>query len=128
MDNTASVKTNNRKVWLNLAYIFTSLLVLFFTLALGPKLIDEYLEIIISGAAKVYIWEGLVMEFTYYIFIIGFVISWWKKCIGGIIILLASVFQMAPFLIIDGNLGSLIFGIPLLISGILFIIASRIDC
>lgn len=114
-----------RKGWIVTAYVFTSMAAIFFTFALGPKLIDEYISILIGDTVKNYGWEGLVMELTYYIFIIGFIFSWWKRCTGGIIILVASLVQMAPFLIIDGNTGSLIFGIPLLISGGLLTFACR---
>ena len=107
-----------------IAYVLASLLTLFFSVALVPKIIMEIKE---EGISILYTggWEGLVMQWTYIVFIIGFAISWKNKFIGGLIIILASLIQMGPFLIIDGNLGSLIFGLPMLIVGILLIIAHK---
>jgi hypothetical protein len=105
--------------------IFSTLLALFFALAFIPKLISEYSQAI-KGEKPIFGgWEGLIMEITFYVFFIGYIFSWWKKCTGGILILLASIIQMGPFLIIEGNLGSLIFGVPLVISGGLFLFLCR---
>ncbi|MBN1198249.1 MAG: hypothetical protein JXA23_02775 [Bacteroidales bacterium] len=113
------------KILLITTMIFSTLLALFFALAFVPKLVDEYLQAI-AGTKPIFGgWEGLVMELTFYLFMIGYLFSWWKKCTGGIIILLAAVVQMGPFLIIEQNLGSLIFGLPLLISGGLLLFLCR---
>lgn len=108
------------KILIFITIILSSVLFLFFSIALVPKIIggiiDEGVSSLYSGG-----WEGLVMIWTYVVFLIGFIIVWWHKLIGGIIIFLSSILQMAPFLIINGNLGSLIFGIPLLVVGLLFI-------
>ena len=119
MENKNIDPPKKRNAKLLIARIFSSVFALLYTLALGPKLIGRYfnLEDTLSGET----WEEWVMELTFYIFMMGFVFSWWKKCAGGIIIIIASVLQMAPFLIIDGNWGSLIFGVPILISGSLFL-------
>lgn len=105
--------------------IFASLVALFFVFAFAPKLIDQYLNFGVYGSVVNGNWEALVMELTFWIFIIGYLISWIKNYTGGIILIVASLVQMFPFLIIDGNLGSLIFGIPILISGILFLFVSK---
>lgn len=104
-----------------IARVLATLLVLFFSVAILPKIAQE----IIDGFKGEFYhagWEGIMMELTYLVFIIGFIISWWRKCLGGLLILLSSIIQMGPFLIIDGNLGSLIFGIPLFVVGCLFLI------
>jgi len=119
-----AVKTKNQKIVLLIARIFAALLALFFLVAFGPKLIGQYFtggEGISNGG-----WEGWVMELTFYIFLIGYIFSWWRQCVAGVIFIFASVVQMGPFLIIDGNLGSLIFGIPLLLAGVLFLVACRV--
>jgi len=118
-DNTHSQKRNTILI---IARIFISLLALFFLLAFGPKLIGQYFGPADAEPLSDGTWQGWVMEITFYVFFIGFIFSWWKKCIGGILILLAAVIQMGPFLIIDGNMGSLIFGVPLLISGVFFLV------
>ena len=124
MENQDKVHSEKTKILLIIARVITSLFALFYGLAIVPKLIGEYF-IEDEGLSSNGGWEGWVMEITFYVFVIGFTFSWWKKCTGGIIILLASIIQMGPFLIIDGNMGSLIFGLPLLISGVLFLVVCR---
>lgn len=105
--------------------ILASLLVLFFSIALLPKLIESVID---DGYKSFHTgsWGGLIMTWTYIVFIIGFILVWRHKLIGGIFIVLASIIQMGPFLRIESNLGSLIFGIPLLVVGILFLIIPEI--
>lgn len=119
-------KPKPNKILIIISYSFSSLLALFFIVAFVPKLIDEYIGII-RGTEQSYFegWEGIIMELTFYLFMIGFITSFKKRCAGGLIILLTSIVQMGPFLIIQGNIGSLIFGIPLLVSAILFLILCK---
>ena len=107
-----------------ITYVLSSLLAIFFSVAIVPKIVGDIIE---NGYTVLYTggWEGLVMQWTYIVFIIGFAFSWKNKFIGGLIIILASAIQMSPFLIIDGNLGSLIFGLPMLIVGILLTIVHK---
>ncbi|MBN1199911.1 MAG: hypothetical protein JXA23_11210 [Bacteroidales bacterium] len=121
--NSSPFKKSNSL--LLIAQIVSTALVLFFLLAFVPKLVDEYTNVLTGEKPYFGGWEGLIMEVTFYLFIIGYIFSWWKKCTGGIIILIASVVQMGPFLIIEGNLGALIFGLPLLISGVLFLLVCK---
>jgi len=104
-----------------ITYVLSSLLAIFFSVAIVPKIVGDIIE---NGYTVLYTggWEGLVMQWTYIVFIIGFAFSWKNKFFGGLIIILASAIQMGPFLIIDGNLGSLIFGLPMLVVGILFLL------
>jgi len=119
---TLSNKQPKRKdLFLFVIRMLASLLAIFFILAFVPKLIDE-LRDVFNGQPFYKGWEGLVMEITFFVFLAGYVISWWRKCWGGLIIVLASLIQMGPFLIIQGNLGSLIFGVPLFVVGALFLI------
>jgi hypothetical protein len=114
-------KRKGSKILVVVTLVLAATLALFFSLAFLPKLIDGIIE---DGFSSLYTggWGGLVMTWTYIVFVIGLIAVWWNKLIGGIIIVLSSILQMAPFLIIEGNLGSLIFGIPLLVVGILFLI------
>jgi|GEM_PF-1239666 len=125
MKNQIDTSSRKSNALLLVAQIFASLLALFFLLAFVPKLIDEYVQAFTGEKPFFDGWEGLIMEATFYLYIIGYLFSWWKKCTGGIIILVASAVQMGPFLIIEGNLGSLIFGIPMLIAGILFLLVYK---
>lgn len=121
MNNPKSKKAN---ILVKITFVLAILLALFFTFSLLPKLIQDIIE---NGISAFYTggWEVLVMVWTYIVFMIGFTIAWWNKLIGGIVIILSSLLQMLPFLIIGGNLGSLIFGIPLLVVGILFLVIQK---
>lgn len=121
MENNGISQTRKTRLLLISTRVLATSLAIFFSIAFLPKMVQEVMECF-KGEFFQAGWEGLVMELTYFVFMVGFVISWWKKCLGGIIILLASIIQMAPFLIIDGNLGSLIFGLPMFIIGCLFVI------
>lgn len=125
MKDKETIKPKKRKTLLLITQILATVLVLFFGFAIVPKIIGEYIGYFNGEGLHDAGWEGLVMELTFYVFLAGYIFSWWKKCTGGIIIILASIIQMAPFLIIDGNLGSLIFGIPLLIVGVLFTVLCK---
>jgi hypothetical protein len=124
MEKTNQLYSKDMRTLLIAARVIASVLALFFIVAFVPKLIQEIIDVT-QGKDAFNGWEGIVMELTFLVFIIGYIISWWRVCQGGIIILLASIVQMGPFLIIDGNLGSLIFGVPLLVSGVLFIILCK---
>jgi hypothetical protein len=101
------------------ARILATVVAFLFSIAFVPKLIMEIINAF-HGEPLIEGWEGLVMELTYIVFITGYIITWWRKCIGGLVLILAGFVQMGPFLIIDGNLGSLIFGIPILIGSLIF--------
>ena len=124
MDNPEIKVKEKSKALRITAYALVSALFLFISIALVPKIIMDISE---KGFSVLYndTWEVLVMYWTYIVFTIGFAIVWKNKLIGGIIILLASILQMAPFLIIDLNFGSLIFGLPMLVSAILFLVLSN---
>ena len=117
------IKENSRTLRIT-AYVLVSALFLFISFALVPKIIMDISE---KGFSVLYSdsWEVLVMYWTYIVFTIGFAIVWKNRLIGGIIILVASILQMGPFLIIDLNFGSLIFGLPMLVVGILFLLTVR---
>lgn len=108
-----------------MARVFASVLALFYFVAFVPKLIDQYFikgsDLAVSEGS----WEGWIMELTFWIFTIGYVTSWFRKFAGGIILILSSLVQMLPFLIIQGIFGSLIFGLPTLIAGVLFVVCKR---
>ncbi len=116
-------KTPGNKFFL-FTYIFSTIIFLFYSLSYLPKLAGDIME---EGFSTLYsdTWEVLVMTWTYFAFTVGFALSWFKKFAAAIIILFAAVLQMAPFLIIDGNFGSLIFGVPLLVIGILLLVLNK---
>ena len=63
---------------------------------------------------------GIIMTALGPIYLLGFIISWKKEGIGGILMVLAGLTVCIPFIIIEGNIGALIFGIPLAVSGLLY--------
>ncbi len=116
-------KTPRSKLFL-FTYIFSTIIFLFYSLSYLPKLVGDIMD---EGFSTLYsnTWEVLVMTWTYFTFTVGFALSWFKKFVAAIIILFAAVLQMAPFLIIDANFGSLIFGLPLLTIGILLLVLHK---
>jgi len=57
--------------------------------------------------------------------IAGFIISWKKEGLGGVLIILASLAISLPSIIRDGNLNALIVAFPLFAAGLLYIIYWR---
>lgn len=123
MDNQKIITPKRSKLFL-FTFILSTVFFLFHSFAYLPKLIEDIME---KGFSTLYsdTWEVLVMTWTYFVFAVGFALSWFKKFAAAIIILFAAVLQMAPFLIIDGNFGSLIFGLPLLVIGILLLVLDK---
>ncbi len=62
------------------------------------------------------------MTLVAFIFLLGYFISWKNEGIGGILMILAGLFVSLPLIIIQGNAGSVMFGIPLTASGLLYIL------
>ena len=98
-----------------------TVLAIFLLIAFLPKLISDLVTPAPppSGGRG---WEGEVMLAMFLTYMIGYAIGWWRSLVGGIIICLAAAIVSAPFVIIQGHFNSLIFGIPVFIVGILYII------
>ena len=114
-------KRNRSKALRILVLILGTLLALFFLLAFVPKIIT----ILIGTAPELppgQQWEGHVMTAMFLIFMIGYTIGWWRKFWGGTLILLAAFVVCLPFIIFQNNYGSLIFGIPQFVIGILYLL------
>lgn len=56
------------------------------------------------------------------LFMLGYLISWKREGIGGIIMIIAGLSVCLPFIIILGNFGALLFGLPLTIAGLLYVV------
>jgi len=67
------------------------------------------------------------MTAMFLVYMIGYAIGWWWTLWGGIVILLAGVLVCVPFILIEGNYGSLVLGIPQFVVGILYIWVWRIE-
>jgi hypothetical protein len=101
------------------AIVLGTLLLFVLLLAFLPKIYDSYILRGESLAADG--WEGLTIIGMFIGYVIGYVVVWFNRLIGGVIFLITAVAEMSIFLIVDGNTGSLIFGLPILLVGILFI-------
>jgi hypothetical protein len=116
-----SEKKTSLRTFRIVVFTLGTLIALLFLLAFVPKLISELLgdsPQIQSGRE----WEGHVMTAMFLTFIVGYSIGWWRILWGGIIILLAAFIVTIPFIILQNNYGSLIFGIPQLVIGLLFLL------
>ena len=98
-----------------------AVLAIFLLMAFLPKLISDLATPAPppSGGRG---WEGEVMLAMFLTYMIGYAIGWWRSLVGGIIICLAAAIVSAPFVIIQGHFNALIFGIPMFIVGIFYII------
>jgi len=67
-------------------------------------------------------WEGVLMTAGTILLIAGYIISWKKEGLGGSLMILAGLTVSLPFIILSGNYGSLIFAIPFIASGLLYVI------
>ena len=102
-----------------------SLLALFFLLAFFPKIVSVFLgtaQELPTGRH----WEGRVMIAMVLTFMAGYAIGWWRPFWGGLLMIIAALLVSGPF-ILQGNYGSLIFGIPQFAIGVLYILLSRLE-
>jgi hypothetical protein len=70
-------------------------------------------------------WEGVVMTVMTGLFFLGYLISWKNARIGGMVIIAAGLLVTLPLIIVQGEAGSLMFGFPIIASGILYILDWR---
>jgi hypothetical protein len=69
-------------------------------------------------------WEGVLMAVVGVTFFVGYLITWLKPKIGGIIIILSGLIILGP-LFSYGNIGVFIFALPLWVCGILYILSNK---
>lgn len=100
-----------------------TLLAVFFLLAFLPKIISDLNGTSPPmGAVAGREWEGYVMTAMFLSYMIGYAISWWRSLWGGIVIVLAALVVSVPFIVIQGHFNSLIFGFPVFIVGVLYLV------
>ena len=119
-------KNTDLKSFRKVVLTIGTVLALFFLLAFVPK-------ILINSSDKVHTpnpgreWEGQVMLAMFITYLVGYTIGWLWRLWGGIIIILASLVVSIPFVILDENYASLIFGIPQFVVGVLYILLYRFE-
>jgi hypothetical protein len=100
-----------------------TLLAVFFLLAFLPKIIS-----LLSGTSSPMgaeagrEWEGQIMMAMLLMYMTGYAIGWWRSLLGGIVIILSALIVSVPFIVIQGHFNSLIFGLPIFIVGILYVV------
>ncbi len=62
------------------------------------------------------------MTIWFFMLVTGYIFSWFKEGLGGVIMILAGLTVSIPFFIFTINFSSLIFAIPSIIAGLLFLI------
>ena len=67
-------------------------------------------------------YEGLIMTSVIFLFLIGYLVTWINTGIGGVLIILAGLLVAIPLIIIDGNIGTLIFALPFTGAGSLYVV------
>ena len=67
-------------------------------------------------------YEGIIMTSVIFLFLTGYLVTWLNTGIGGVLIILAGLLVAIPLIIIDGNIGTLIFAIPFTGSGLLYVV------
>ena len=67
----------------------------------------------------------VIVNVSAVLLIAGFIISWKKEDLGGVLIIIASLAISLPSIIRDGNYNSLIVAIPLIAAGLLYLIYLR---
>jgi hypothetical protein len=113
-------KNADSKTFRNVVLTLGTVLALFFLLAFVPKVISSFTNPSHTPQPGRE-WEGQIMTTMFAVFLFGFIVGWWRKLWGGILIILAGIIVSVPFIILRGNLGALIFGFPLFILGALYI-------
>ena len=119
-------KTKDIKSFRIVVLTIGSVLAFLFLLIFVPKMI-------INSSAKVHTpdpsreWEGQVMLAMFITYLVGYLLGWLWRLWGGIIIIIASLVVSVPFILLDENYGSLIFGIPQLVVGVLNILLYRLE-
>jgi hypothetical protein len=66
-------------------------------------------------------YEGIIMTIVIFSFIVGYLISWINEGIGGSLMIFAGLLISIPLIIIDGNIGTLIFAIPFTGLGVMYV-------
>jgi hypothetical protein len=104
--------------------IFASVVVVFFGLFAIPDIINGIIR------EEPYLpqnnqWEGVIITVWFCMLAIGYILSWIKEGLGGLVMILAGLTVMLPLIIFAKNTGSLIFGATSIAAGLLFLIYWR---
>jgi hypothetical protein len=105
-----------------------TLLAAFFLLAFLPKIFS-----LLSGTSSPMgtvagrEWEGQIMEAMFLMYMVGYAIGWWRPLWGGIVIILSALLVSVPFILIQGHFNALLFGLPIFIVGVLYVVLHVVE-
>jgi hypothetical protein len=121
-DQNPNRKKANALLWAS--RIFASAIVLFFALFFIPSIIGSITreESFLPENNK---WQGVIMTIWFIMLVTGYILSWFKEGLGGLVMILAALTVSLPFIIFASNFGSLIFGATSFAAGFLFLIYWR---
>jgi hypothetical protein len=102
-----------------------TLMALFFSMVFVPKVVSVLRGTAPELPAEMR-WEGQIMIAMFVIFMLGYLAGWLRSLWGGMLMIVAALLVSIP-LSLQGNYGSLIFGVPQLVIGILYIMLSRAE-
>ena len=125
MRNSQRTLSNSLKITRLIIRIFASLVTLFYLLAFVPK----FIQTLLGDAPEIPPgddWEGSMVTASFLIFVLGYIFSWWRGLVGGIIIAIGGIlmffthilsangeFEFLPFFVFSG---------PMLLCGILYLV------
>ena len=125
MKNLPQATSNSLKTTRLVIRIFASLITLFYLLVFVPKFIQTLLGDAPESPPGAD-WEGSMVTVSFLIFILGYIVTWWRGLVGGIIIAIGGVlmffthmlsasgeFEFLPFFVFSG---------PMLLCGILYLV------
>ncbi|NQV03195.1 MAG: hypothetical protein HQ542_11150 [Bacteroidia bacterium] len=125
MENSTSTPSRNIKTTRLVITIFASLITLLYLVAFVPKLIQDLLGESPASPSDGS-WVGSLVTAGFLVFILGYILTWWRGVIGGIIIVFAGALMFTSHMVAASGefefLPFLIFSCPMILVGILFII------
>ncbi|MBL7137670.1 MAG: hypothetical protein ISS17_02710 [Bacteroidales bacterium] len=125
MENSIPPPSSSLRTTRLIIRIFASLLMLFYLLVFVPKLIQDLLEESPSTPADGG-WEGSLVTIGFLVYVLGYIFTWWRGLVGGIILVAAAAIMFASHMVAaQGELEFvpfLVFSVPMILVGALYII------
>ena len=125
MEDANPKPSNSLKTTRLILRIFAALITLFYLLAFVPKFIQTLLGDA-SESPPDASWEGNMVTASFLVYVLGYIFSWWRGLVGGIIMALAGAIMFTTHIMASSGelelLPFLVFSCPMILAGILFII------
>ncbi|MFH1296114.1 MAG: hypothetical protein ABIJ04_02430 [Bacteroidota bacterium] len=125
MENVNPTPSNSLKATRLIIRIFASLITLFYLLVLVPKFIQTLLGDSPESPPDAS-WEGNMVTIGFLVYVLGYILTWWRGLVGGIILVAAGAIMFASHMVAaQGELEFvpfLVFSGPMIFVGALYII------